>query len=89
MTGRGENSASDSGTHIYAQANSCKSCPQTHPYSCCAESDLRVQENQTQASEQDLLVGKGLKNFTRCPIACTQPPTGALVHTYRMTHSLT
>lgn len=89
MTGRGENSASDSSTHISAQANSCKSCPQTHPYSPSAELDLCVQENQAQASKQDPLMGRGLKIVARHPVARTQPPTGASVHTCRMTHGLT
>lgn len=67
VTGRGENSASDTGIHIYAQPNKCRSCPQTHPYSCPTESDLCVQENPAQASKQGLLVCKGLKIIPSTP----------------------
>lgn len=40
--GGGENSGSDSGTHIFAPANSCRSHTWTHPHSHPAQSELRI-----------------------------------------------
>lgn len=86
MAGRGVRIQPVTHIHIYTQANSCKSLSQTHPYSRPAQLEFCVHKDTSPVSQH---MCKGLEIILRHPAACTQSPTGASVHTYRLTHGLT
>lgn len=72
--GGGENSGSDSGTHIYAPANSRRSHTWTHPHSHPAQSELRVHRDTRSGFQIHM---QRTHNHTQIPCSWHAAPTCA------------